>query len=378
MLPSRQNVMKRGTSLYLDLVRFVAAVVVFLEHFREHTRNSFAAFWRSHPFLYAHLDSYSEIAVIVFFVLSGYVIAHVLATRENTLTEFATSRLARLYSVVVPALLLTAVTNHAEALRYPTAFAAYENVPAIIRYTGTGLFINNFWLWPDLVPPNVPFWALTFEVCYYVGIAIFVFGKGFGRLAGLIVLSVLAGPTMVLLAPTWLLGYGAYHFSKNGLNPRLAAGVWLLSMALLLSCFVVEESFRQPLKFLRMPDASVGGLLTAYAAAVCFTVNVVAFNSFSTAAERVLQPASTFIRWLGSITFALYLFHEPILSLLTVYPVAGRSSPAQMAALVGFTFLTVGTVGWLCERSKGSYKRFFLFLGERFSLLSPSPNPRAP
>src|SRR3954468_17403598 len=131
--------MKRGTSLYLDLVRFGAAFVVFLEHLREHTRNSFAAFWRSHPFLYVHLDAYSETAVIVFFVLSGYVIAHVLATRENTLTEFATSRLARLYSVAIPALLLTAATNYAEALRYPNAFDAYDNIPTAIRYAGTAM-----------------------------------------------------------------------------------------------------------------------------------------------------------------------------------------------------------------------------------------------
>jgi peptidoglycan/LPS O-acetylase OafA/YrhL len=149
-------------------------------------------------------------------------------------------------------------------------------------------------------------------------------------------------------------------------------------MALLLSCFLIEEGLRQPLKFLTIPDASVGGLLAAYAAALFFVVNVLAFDSLSAIAERVMRPVSGVIRWLGTMTFALYLFHMPILSLLTVYPVAGRSSPAQMAALVGATFFVVATVGRLSEQSKGAYKRFFLFLGERFSLLLPSPNPRAP
>lgn len=370
--------MKRGTSLYLDLVRFGAAFVVFLEHLREHTRNSFAAFWHSHPFLYAHLDAYSETAVIVFFVLSGYVIAHVLATRENTLTEFATSRLARLYSVAIPALLLTAATNYAEALRYPNAFEAYDNIPTAIRYAGTALFMGHFWLWPDLEPANTPFWSLSFEVAYYAAIAIFVFAKGYGRLAGLIILSLLAGPSMVLLAPTWLVGYAAYHFSQRELKVPVAATLWLLSTAALLSCFLIEENLRQPLKFLRLPDASVGGLLAAYAAALCFVVNVLVIDSLAVPTARVLQPVSVFIRWLGSMTFALYLFHQPILSVLTVYPIAGRSSVAQMAALVGFTFLIVATVGRLCEQSKGAYKRFFLFFGERFSLVLPRPNPRAP
>jgi peptidoglycan/LPS O-acetylase OafA/YrhL len=259
-----------------------------------------------------------------------------------------------------------------EALRYPNAFEAYDNIPTAIRYVGTALFVGHFWLWPDLEPANTPFWSLTFEASYYVGIAIFVFARGYGRLIGLILLTLLAGPTMVLLAPTWLIGYWAYHFSLRRLNAPAAAGLWLLSAVALLSCFLIEESFRQPLKFLRMPDASVGGLLAAYAAALCFVVNVVAFDSFSATAARVLQPISGFIRWLGSMTFALYLFHLPILSLLTVYPIAGRSSVVQMAALVGFTFLIVATVGRLCEQSKGAYKRFFLFVGERFSFFLPS------
>jgi len=50
-------------------------------------------------------------AVSVFFVLSGYVIAHVLSTREKTPLEFTASRFARLYSVLLPALAITAVCD---------------------------------------------------------------------------------------------------------------------------------------------------------------------------------------------------------------------------------------------------------------------------
>ena len=60
--------------------------------------------------------------MIVFFVLSGYVIAHVLATRERTLFEYFASRFSKLYSVVVPALILTASTNYLEAVKYPHIF----------------------------------------------------------------------------------------------------------------------------------------------------------------------------------------------------------------------------------------------------------------
>jgi peptidoglycan/LPS O-acetylase OafA/YrhL len=48
-------------------------------------------------------------AVMAFFVLSGFVIAYVADQRETTLQAFAAARLARLYSVIIPAMLLTRV-----------------------------------------------------------------------------------------------------------------------------------------------------------------------------------------------------------------------------------------------------------------------------
>jgi len=100
---SQPEPMKKGTSLYLDLVRFSAALMVFLVHLKVHAKGTFGPFWGF------HLDYSSQTAVTVFFVLSGYVIAHVLATREGTPLEYCASRFARLYSVVVPALILTAL-----------------------------------------------------------------------------------------------------------------------------------------------------------------------------------------------------------------------------------------------------------------------------
>jgi peptidoglycan/LPS O-acetylase OafA/YrhL len=365
--------MKRGTSLYLDLVRFSAAMMVFLEHFREHTRNSFAWFWRSHQSWYFYSGLYSQIAVAVFFVLSGYVIAHVLATRENTPHEYAASRFARLYSVVVPALCLVATTNYLEALKYPDAFRAFvsnSRVLGLIYYAGTALFVNRFWLWPDLEPPNIPFWSLSFEASYYVGIALFVFARGYMRFLSLLLLSVVAGPTMVLLAPTWFIGYAAYHISQRQ-QPRtdFAIVLWLASAVLLLLCPFIELRFRQDLTFLRMPDHHLGGLLVYYAAAICFAANLLTFNALATRAELIFLPFSVFIRWLGSITFALYMFHQPLLSFFSVYPIgesaAERSSIAQATLLIGGTLLVVATLGRWCEQSKGAYKRFFLTVWNR-------------
>src|ERR1700728_1064570 len=133
--------MKKGLSLYLDLIRFSAALVVFIEHFRERTKHTFSRLWNDHPFLSTHLFSYSQTAVIVFFVLSGFVIAHVLATRERTPLEFAASRFGRLYSVVVPTLILITATNFLITLRYPDAFDSYgDGVSVFLEYLRSSLF----------------------------------------------------------------------------------------------------------------------------------------------------------------------------------------------------------------------------------------------
>ncbi|WP_407244035.1 acyltransferase family protein [Klebsiella michiganensis] len=46
-------------------------------------------------------------AVVVFFVLSGYVIAYVSNNKENNYAAFFKARAIRIYSVLVPAILIT-------------------------------------------------------------------------------------------------------------------------------------------------------------------------------------------------------------------------------------------------------------------------------
>ena len=361
--------MKNGTSLYLDLIRFSAAMMVFLEHLREHTRNSFRAFWNLHPFWKLYLNPISLTAVIVFFVLSGYVIAHVLSTRENTPFSFAASRFARLYSVVAPALVLVAVTNYLEFLKFPHAFDSFGGTGAVIMdYVGYALFTSNFWIWSDLNLANAPFWTLSLEAAYYVGIALLVFASGRTRAISLVVLALLAGPTMILLAPTWLVGYGTYHLSKRRKLPAVPAiVVWAGSALLLMLCPLIQFHFREHIWWVRMPDNAIGAILASYAAAICFAVNMFAFNSFAEIAERLFLSFTAQIRWLGSITFALYLFHQPLLSVFMVYTVGVPASASKMILLVIFTFLIVSTLGRACEQSKNAYKNLFIWMWGRLA-----------
>ena len=322
-------------------------------------------------FLRFHLLYYGQTAVIVFFVLSGYVIAHVIATRERTLQEYAASRFGRLYSVVLPALILTAICDYLGAMRDPGLYTAGGDA-VVLRYMATSVFLNQFWLWPQLEPTYAPtFWTLSVELSYYVAIALFVFARGYVRLISLVLLSVLTGPTIVLLAPIWFLGYGTYHFSQHRrMRIDVAIAIWLISALSLLSCYLIEVHVSGTLAFLRIPHPTLGGLLADYAGGIFFAINLIAFNAFSDRAEPFLMHFAGIIRWLGSMTFALYLFHYPLMYFFSAYSVGERSSFAQTTWLMAGTFLVVATLGHLCEQSKGAYKKWFLSMWGRVAAVT--------
>jgi len=108
--------MNRSFSLYLDLVRFLAALTVLLFH----------ASGLEFVKVDTVLGHYGREAVIVFFVLSGFVIAYTADQKDSTLPEYATHRISRIYSVVIPALILTPIVDWIGARIHPEFYVGYN------------------------------------------------------------------------------------------------------------------------------------------------------------------------------------------------------------------------------------------------------------
>ncbi|MFL5255352.1 MAG: acyltransferase family protein [Rhodopila sp.] len=87
-----------AVSTYLNLMRLVAAALVFVSH---------ASFRQVSDKLLWQIGDFGQQAVTVFFVLSGFVIAYVTHQRETDAGTYALHRAARIYSVAIPTLLLT-------------------------------------------------------------------------------------------------------------------------------------------------------------------------------------------------------------------------------------------------------------------------------
>ena len=194
--------MNRSFSLYLDLVRFLAALTVLLFH--------------ASGFEFMKVDTvlghYGREAVIVFFVLSGFVIAYTADQKDSTLPEYATHRISRIYSVVIPALILTPIVDWIGARIHPEFYVGY-NAQSVwpIRVVNSVLCMNEWGFWSVQFFSNVPYWSISYEVAYYILFGVSFFLKGPTRWVLLSIIGLLAGPKILLLLPIWLLGAWVYR-----------------------------------------------------------------------------------------------------------------------------------------------------------------------
>ena len=340
--------MNRGVSLYLDLVRFGAAMIVFLGHVARQTFTE-GFLWQA--------ATYMDTAVIIFFVLSGYVIAHVLHDKERTPKAYIIARVSRLYSVVVPALIVTAVCDSIGIAADPALYfgpAEYAGDEVGLRYLATLLLTNQFWIWDHGMEAgtNVPFWSLSFEAAYYVAIGLAVFTRGAMRVVLCGLLAALVGPTIVLFAPIWFLGFGLYHGLHSLRLPQMAAlALALAGGGLLCLAPLVREATQS------IWPLGEHNLVASYYEALSFALHLIGIASLSSILASSLERGAVLIRWLGSLTFALYLFHRPILWMLSAINIGPPSSWSQRLYLCCATLLVVTTIGWWCETQKIPIRR---------------------
>ncbi len=188
-------------SVYLDLLRVGAAMAVLLSH------------WMQMLVPGIPNQTYGHDAVIVFFVLSGFVMAMVCDTRERSLSDYALSRLARLWSVAVPALVLAIIVYATCQGRAPDVFAATVtfDVGPLHASLMNLIFCGQGWFGAISPPLNNPFWSLNYEAWYYAAYGAVVFLRGRMRWVSTVALAGLAGPAVLALAPCWVLGVLLYR-----------------------------------------------------------------------------------------------------------------------------------------------------------------------
>lgn len=165
----------------LDLARGLAALAVCAGHLRAAIFVDYGQLQTSSIFqkMFYAMTSLGHEAVMIFFVLSGYLVGGSVLKQKNKFewVKYSITRLTRLWVVLIPALLLTLIIDQVIQLSHPEVFAgAYTEMwasgpdPASFA-RDLHVFIANLFFQQTVFAPifgtNAPTWSLSNEFYYY-------------------------------------------------------------------------------------------------------------------------------------------------------------------------------------------------------------------
>ena len=329
--------MNRGFSLSLDLVRFCAAMTVFLYHFG-YERISGNLLWRM-------AGPYGHDAVVVFFVLSGLVMAYVTGERENTPYKYFRARFARLYSVVIPMLLLVpvadAIGRHFNASLYDGWW--FQSDHPALRFALSLGFLHEIWWTSTRYFSDGPYWSIAYEFWYYVAFGALCFLRGPTRWIACAAVMLVAGPKILLLFPVWLLGVVTWRLARGRKLPTtasisiLAACAMIYAVWIHLGIYKLGENFGASiLGAIHISRDQIGWSalwLDDYVLGILVAVAFVSLASLSDIAAKVLTPVQRPVRWLAGATFTVYLMHYPLMQLLAALVPGSPRDPIRAAEM---------------------------------------------
>ena len=300
-------------SLLLDTLRIFAATAVFLGH------SNFPWFFGGGEIGPKNGQDY----VIIFFVLSGFVIAWSIdKKKELTFNQYAFDRLTRLWSVALPALVIGVALDlwgrSISPETYQHIFAtSYLEAKVLI----SSLFLHECWFFSVRPGSNGPFWSLSYEFLYYM-----IFGSIMllpslkSKLIGGLLWILVAGPKILLLFPCWLIGCLAYYGCKS-----IRINIFLATFLVLLSGYFLITTMSD--RWLHWSPWGYEGLGTPplfYSAKYLddYTIaGAVALFLFSMSYWFSLERKSngllaSLIRKCANCSFSLYAIHFPIMAFL--------------------------------------------------------------
>lgn len=358
-------------NLWLDLIRGSSALLVCLGHLRNAMLVDYSAL--VHPNIaikaFYALTSFGHQAVMVFFVLSGYFVGGaVLRTGAKfSWASYLTSRLTRLWVVLIPCLFITWGVGQMLAYYEPAVLAganveSWHSGPKLGEYSAdfSTLLANIFFLQTIVSPVfglNSPLWSLANEFWYYMLFPLLAITLGFvgsgnnqARILALVSTTIIAWclPNEMLYGfLIWMMGVAVYYlqptikvFSQNTMRILLFTGLVLLGLALAYSKSTSDSQI-MPL----ISDCLVG-LTFAF---LCLILTNQAFPK-----QRFTWLAKGSL-YLSEVSYSLYLSHFPIVILVatTVYQSKKRMPDGfVLAQFFAWIFLLLGlavVVWWLFE-----------------------------
>ncbi|MFO1053536.1 MAG: acyltransferase [Planctomycetota bacterium] len=349
--------MRKDVSLWLDLLRALASFAVFVAHIK--------LFGVATPDIAGWIPELGHDSVVLFFVLSGFVIAYTTDSRHANLKDYVTARAARLYSVAVPAILLTYTLAVIGVRHAPDGYEDSYQLGKLWLYVPFELgFFGELWMFSEPPCSNVPWWSLGYEAWYYLLFALLTFYRGTRRFVLLALGLAFVGFKLWLLAPIW--GIGALLWRNRDrvvLTPTTARVLMAASVvgyvAYKLSGLEAVLSTAGNVPFggtEKTPLGSAQNWLHDYVVAVFAVIHLHALGHAHLQVPTILHRS---IRYFASFTFSLYLMHAPLLLFARNVFDYDRGNAVHVAAIACAVLVAVMVLGTLTEHRKEPYRRVF-------------------
>lgn len=296
---------------FLDLVRYLAALLVMVGHARGYFFPNYAELATPNVLTKAFylVTGLQHEAVVLFFVVSGFLVGGSAwtafsADRFNA-TRYLASRFARIYLVFVPGLAL-AIVIHAIGTQFFPGSRSFGALPEqawtlnmALCHLGClqGIYCSVF-------VGNAPLWSLGYEWVLYLGAAL-VLAIAFAPvrpawrvvamfLLGAMAFAILPGHLLWSLVAVWVIGALAHQIAIRRPIPFVAG-----AMALVAACLFMLLA-RTHLFPGWIMDLAIA---VSFGAALC------------SARMLALCPAPRLLAALADTSYSLYVIHLPVIML---------------------------------------------------------------
>lgn len=295
---------KSDASAALDLMRALAAQTVCIGH----------AVNLAGIGLYTTMPS---AGVVVFFLISGFVIAYTLAQKSVDPTygpiEFGIDRFARIYTAYLPALLLIAALDW--AMQFPDGSRSMQT------FLGNLIMRENLPGWPSVTTfgsaGHLTSVALEFHIYLFVGAAYFLF-RGRNVLLCLALAFAFFDIPLAFTAATpgtdrslfivWLAGFAAYYIASVAEHFRTVRAAMAFLTCLTLTYWFYNRTGA---------EAELQNVAPLGVAFICL-MTLAQFQSTMSA------RATSVIRFFSDYSYSLFLIHLTIVKIVYTLPMDRR------------------------------------------------------
>jgi peptidoglycan/LPS O-acetylase OafA/YrhL len=341
---SAKRTLSDTASAHLNLARGLAAAAVAFQHLRSVLLLDWPQTSVHSPLAAAlyFLAKFGHPAVIVFFVLSGFLVGssgmRAVEKRTWSFPRYLLHRFLRLEIVLLPALLLGLLWDsvgihvlHASSLYSGGWHLLVRQHPVDLSWHA--LLGNAAFLQDIMVPTfgtNTALWSLSYEFWYYVLFGLLVTAclrttRLWLRLLIAVLIVAVGWFTrfgIMLLAPLWFLGLGIYLLPQLRLSP-LASRILLISSTLVFLVYLgATFGKRAPVEVLTRP------LLIDLLTGILFSLVLYAALHANPACPAYRQVA----HHIAAPTYTLYANHLPAMVLLLAW-IGVRKAPTPLHCL---------------------------------------------